>query len=85
MSGVANVPAESESSREFAAEYMSSLVDLVNSSKPIITMLTMLADEGLPHAAAITRTIAEHSQAVREIYLTFYSALFNSFSESWSI
>ncbi|XP_053644787.2 pre-mRNA cleavage complex 2 protein Pcf11 isoform X4 [Cherax quadricarinatus] len=51
-------------SDEVAEEYRSSLKDLMINSKPLITMLTMLADENRPHAAVIVKVIEEHIQEV---------------------
>ncbi|XP_050689942.1 uncharacterized protein LOC126982137 isoform X2 [Eriocheir sinensis] len=50
---------------EVAEEYRSSLRDLVNNSKPLITMLTMLAEENRAHAAVIVKVIEEH---IHEIF-----------------
>lgn len=49
---------------EVAEEYRSSLRDLVNNSKPHITMLTMLAEENRAHAAVIVKVIEEHIHEV---------------------
>ena len=58
---------------EVAEEYRSSLRDLVNNSKPLITMLTMLAEENHAHASVIVKVIEEHIHEVRFMYF------FNSF------
>ncbi|XP_068232652.1 pre-mRNA cleavage complex 2 protein Pcf11-like isoform X1 [Palaemon carinicauda] len=50
-------------SQEVADEYRSSLSDLTLNSKPLITMLTMLADENLTHAAVIVKVIEEQIQS----------------------
>ncbi|XP_066254099.1 polyadenylation and cleavage factor homolog 11-like isoform X1 [Euwallacea similis] len=42
------------------AEYMSSLADLTFNSKPLINVLTMLAEENLPNAKIIVQAIEEH-------------------------
>ena len=44
---------------EVAEEYKTSLLDLKDNSKPMINMLTMLADENKSMAAAITKVIEE--------------------------
>ncbi|XP_066967762.1 pre-mRNA cleavage complex 2 protein Pcf11-like isoform X1 [Macrobrachium rosenbergii] len=49
-------------SQEVADEYRSSLSDLTLNSKPLITMLTMLAEENLTHASVIVRVIEEQIQ-----------------------
>ena len=46
--------------QEVATEYLSSLEDLVDTSKPNITMLTMLAEEGCAHTEAIVEVITHH-------------------------
>ncbi|KAK7083093.1 hypothetical protein SK128_015199 [Halocaridina rubra] len=46
--------------KEVADEYSSSLSDLSMNSKPLITMLTMLAEENLAHASVIVKVIEKH-------------------------
>jgi hypothetical protein len=48
---------------EVAHDYKEALADL-NSSKPQITFLTMLADENKEHAAVIVSTIQEYAHSV---------------------
>ena len=50
-----------------ADEYKSSLSDLNFNSKPLINMLTMLADENKKHAATIVKTIVNHVNSVSNI------------------
>lgn len=45
---------------EIKAEYTSSLADLTFNSKPLINVLTMLAEENLPNARIIVEAIEEH-------------------------
>lgn len=45
---------------EIAEEYASSLADLNFNSKPLINMLTMLADEYRNHANVIVDTVERH-------------------------
>ncbi|KAH6934910.1 hypothetical protein HPB50_001831 [Hyalomma asiaticum] len=45
-------------------EYKSSLLDLTCNSKPLINMLTMLAEENVQQAPRIVRSIEEHLQKV---------------------
>lgn len=52
-------------SKEVADEYLSSLADLTVNSKPLINMLTMLADENVDHAPAIVQVIESHIQKVK--------------------
>ncbi|XP_076041386.1 uncharacterized protein LOC143025504 isoform X2 [Oratosquilla oratoria] len=48
------------SAEEAAEEYRSSLADLTTNLKPLITMLTILADENKVHAPVIVRVIEQH-------------------------
>ncbi|KAL1458988.1 hypothetical protein WDU94_011007 [Cyamophila willieti] len=50
---------------EIAAEYTSSLSDLTFNSKPLINMLTMLADEYRDHASVIVGAVEQHLLKVR--------------------
>ncbi|XP_063927873.1 uncharacterized protein LOC135141017 isoform X2 [Zophobas morio] len=52
-------------SDEIKAEYTSSLQDLTFNSKPLINMLTMLAEENLAHAPYIVEAIEEHLDKVQ--------------------
>ena len=52
-----------DSSSEVASEYREALAEL-NSSKPQITFLTMLADENRNEAAAIVTCILEYAHNV---------------------
>lgn len=47
-------------SKEIIDEYSSSLADLKFNSKPLINMLTMLADDNVEHAPAIVQAIENH-------------------------
>lgn len=51
-------------SEEIKAEYTSSLTDLTFNSKPLINVLTMLAEENLAHAPLIVEAIEEHLDKV---------------------
>jgi pre-mRNA cleavage complex 2 protein Pcf11 len=46
--------------REIAEEYLSSLMDLNVNSKPLINMLTMLAEDNIEHANVIVRVVDQH-------------------------
>lgn len=48
------------SNSEVKAEYTSSLADLTVNSKPLISVLTMLAEENIAHASDIVASIEEH-------------------------
>lgn len=50
--------------KEVAEEYLSSLTDLTINSKPLITMLTMLAEDNIEYAAAIVDTIEKQITSV---------------------
>ncbi|XP_014476852.1 PREDICTED: uncharacterized protein LOC106745607 isoform X2 [Dinoponera quadriceps] len=55
----------STKSKEIADEYISSLSDLTINSKPLINMLTMLAEDNIEHASAIVQAVETHLQKVR--------------------
>ncbi|KYN37984.1 Pre-mRNA cleavage complex 2 protein Pcf11 [Trachymyrmex septentrionalis] len=55
----------STKSKEVADEYISSLSDLTINSKPLINMLTMLAEDNIEHAPAIVQAVETHLQKVR--------------------
>ncbi|EFN78884.1 Pre-mRNA cleavage complex 2 protein Pcf11 [Harpegnathos saltator] len=55
----------STKSKEIADEYISSLSDLTINSKPLINMLTMLAEDNIDHAPAIVQAVETHLQKVR--------------------
>ncbi|CAG2053802.1 unnamed protein product [Timema podura] len=52
-------------SKEASEEYASSLADLTINSKPLINMLTILAEENIDHAPAIVQTVETHLQKVK--------------------
>ncbi|XP_076394034.1 pcf11 cleavage and polyadenylation factor subunit isoform X4 [Megachile rotundata] len=56
----------STKSKEIADEYISSLSDLTINSKPLINMLTMLAEDNIEHAPAIVQAVENHLQKVDE-------------------
>ncbi|XP_076236159.1 pcf11 cleavage and polyadenylation factor subunit isoform X3 [Calliopsis andreniformis] len=56
----------SAKSKEIADEYISSLSDLTINSKPLINMLTMLAEDNIEHAPAIVQAVENHLQKVDE-------------------
>lgn len=51
--------------KEVSEAYMSSLTDLTMNSKPLISMLTMLAEENIEYASIIVDTIEKHIVHVR--------------------
>ncbi|XP_068623228.1 pre-mRNA cleavage complex 2 protein Pcf11 isoform X2 [Battus philenor] len=51
-------------SKEIAEEYASSLADLTVNSKPLINMLTILAEENIEHAGVIVDTVEKHLEKV---------------------
>ncbi|XP_036146540.1 uncharacterized protein LOC105828169 isoform X2 [Monomorium pharaonis] len=55
----------STKSKEVADEYISSLSDLTINSKPLINMLTMLAEDNIEHAPAIVQAVENHLLKVR--------------------
>ncbi|XP_059050202.1 pre-mRNA cleavage complex 2 protein Pcf11 isoform X2 [Achroia grisella] len=50
--------------KEIAEEYASSLADLTMNSKPLINMLTILAEENIEHAGVIVETVEKHLEKV---------------------
>lgn len=54
------------SPEEIKAEYTSSLADLTFNSKPLINVLTMLAEENIPNAKVIVEAIETHLSKVRD-------------------
>ncbi|XP_013195620.2 uncharacterized protein LOC106138874 isoform X2 [Amyelois transitella] len=52
-------------SKEIAEEYASSLADLTVNSKPLINMLTILAEENIEHAGVIVETVEKHLEKVQ--------------------
>jgi hypothetical protein len=51
---------ETEKEKEIYEEYMSSLMDLTVNSKPLINMLTMLAEDNIDCAQVIVRAVEQH-------------------------
>jgi len=54
---------------EIAAEYKTSLEDLTFNSKPVINMLTMVAEENIDYAEQIVGVIEERLNKVHYIYI----------------
>lgn len=54
--------------KEIEDEYLSSLNDLNVNSKPLINMLTMLADENMENAHVIVRAIEAH---ITQVFIIF--------------
>ena len=57
---------------EVAMDYASSLVDLTVNSKPLINMLTMLAEENVESAPVIVKVIEKHLAQVYNIQLSYH-------------
>jgi hypothetical protein len=66
--------------KEVAEEYASSLSDLTMNSKPLINLLTMLADENIMHAPIIVQAVEKHLQ---KVFLRF--CLILSHHEAWKL
>jgi pre-mRNA cleavage complex 2 protein Pcf11 len=62
MSG--NNNAKGHKSEEIVEEYISSLLELTINSKPLINMLTILAEDYIDHATAIVEAVEVHLQKV---------------------
>ena len=59
-------------------EYESSLEDLQFNSKPLINVLTMLAEENSQHASSITKLIANR---IRQVCVLVYLLPYNYFND----
>lgn len=62
-----------EVTKNIAEEYQSSLQDLNLNSKPLINMLTILAEENINHASVIVDVVEDHILKVFSFY--FYQIL----------
>lgn len=62
-------------SQEVKDTYKSTLQDLTCNSKPLISVLTMLAEENVAHAKDIAEAIEEHLAKVIISYNFFYSSV----------
>lgn len=51
---------DSAKEKDIEDEYLSSLMDLNVNSKPLINMLTMLAEDNLENASVIVRAVEKH-------------------------
>lgn len=58
--------------KEVGEEYLSSLADLNVNSKPLINMLTILAEENIQHAPVIVQAIEHHLAKVKFMLLFYY-------------
>lgn len=54
--------------KEIADSYLSSLIDLTINSKPLINMLTILAEENIEHGQAIVNAVQQHIAKVLNLY-----------------
>lgn len=57
--------------QDLAEDYMSSLADLTVNSKPLINMLTMLAEENVESAPIIVKVIEKHLSQVLHFIFKF--------------
>lgn len=55
--------------KEIAEEYLSSLVDLNVNSKPLINMLTILAEENIEYGKIIVDAVEQHIAKVNFIII----------------
>ena len=60
---------------EVVEEYRSSLADLTINSKPLISMLTMLAEDHSQYAQHIVQLIEQHLQKGFTLYIFFLTSL----------
>ena len=64
---------DSSRGKEVESEYLSSLMDLNVNSKPLINMLTMLAEDNMDFASVIVHAIEKHiTQVVSLEFLCFH-------------
>lgn len=61
--------------QEFAKEYLSSLVDLTYNSKPLIDMLTILAEENIEHGQVIVDAVEQHISKVIFCFVYIFTAI----------
>lgn len=62
-------------SQEIEKEYLSSLADLNVNSKPLINMLTILAEENVEYAPVIVKSVENHLAQVKQFMSIFQSML----------
>lgn len=61
---------------EIEKEYLSSLSDLNVNSKPLINMLTILAEENIEHGQVIVNAIEKHINKVTNIFFIYLQKFF---------
>lgn len=66
-------PTNDKKEKEIAESYLSSLIDLNVNSKPLINMLTMLAEENIEHGQAIVDVV---EQRIAKVLIYFYLYIF---------
>lgn len=71
-----------ETPESIAEDYLSSLQDLNLNSKPLINMLTILADDNINHADVIVGVIKEH---IIKVFLILFLSKIYYFSLSLKI
>ena len=69
--------AQQENEQRVAEEYLSSLSDLNCNSKPLINMLTMLAEENIEYAPVIVKVVEQHIAKVKIMFFLFTILLLN--------
>ena len=62
---------QQENEQRVAEEYLSSLSDLNCNSKPLINMLTMLAEENIEYAPVIVKVVEQHIAKVKIMFFLF--------------
>lgn len=62
---------DTKKDKEFADEYLSSLVDLTYNSKPLIDMLTILAEENIEHGQVIVDAVELHISKVKFLFANY--------------
>lgn len=74
---------QTENEQRVAEEYLSSLSDLNCNSKPLINMLTMLAEENIEYASVIVKVVEQHiAKVITHIFYSIYIyKIFDSFKD----
>lgn len=62
---------QQENEQRVAEDYLSSLSDLNCNSKPLINMLTMLAEENIEYAPVIVKVVEQHIAKVKNMFFLF--------------
>lgn len=81
---IATSSSQRENEQRVAEEYLSSLSDLNCNSKPLINMLTMLAEENIEYAPVIVKVVEQHIAKVK-IILFYYINFIIKILINWNL